>query len=371
MQIDARLGPSDAVVEGHPGPTFRADALGRWISYTTGRGFVHRTMDGAVVRRAGRRAVELTPGERDAAHEGARAVARQLLADLDQAEVGVRHGTVRDLAERLRRVEDWTIDRHAGLRERFDAIYPEPVTIMPPDRYRDIVISPATGCPNASCTFCAFYQGQRFRRLSDADFRAHINGVVELFGPVLPQRDGVFLGSASALSLSQRRMLQVLALVMDRLGPRKRGIATFLDPDHTPRRDASHWAELREAGLDQVVVGLETGLSALRAKLNKGPDVDRLVDAVRQIKTGGLRVGVTVLAGVGGVERAVEQGAATADALAVMELDPGDLIYLSPLRGSMLSNELRAESARLRGALGAATAARVVPYSMDLFRYYA
>ena len=97
--------------------------------------------------------------------------------------------------------------------------------------------------------------------LPAADFDAHLAGVIAHLGRALDAYDGVFLGSASAASIPDDALLDRLARVRAVLGPRRRGVAAFLDADHAPRRTPARWERLVEAGLVDVTVGLETGLA--------------------------------------------------------------------------------------------------------------
>ena len=380
--IRARVGPGDAVVLGRPpGPDaqkferiLRADAEGRWITIKSEGRFLHRTMDGRVVRRAGSRAFDVSPPDAAAAHEEARALAAsfgEALAPDSGAHVQRRGECGADLEERLERVLGWPAERHDGEPARFAGAYPEPVEILPPDRYRDVVVMPAAGCPSADCDFCAFYRGTPFRVLAADEFAAHLDAVAALFGPALALRDGVFLGSASALSLSDRRLAPCLEAVAERIGIGPRGVGAFLDPDHAPRRSAAEFEALRGLGLALAVIGLETGHGALRRDLGKAESLDRVRAAIDALAEAGVARGLTVLVGPGGADARAEHERATTDAVAVMPLVKGDRIYLSPLRGSMPDEQLAEAGASLRASLRAVTGAQVVPYSMERFRYYA
>ncbi len=376
MTFAARIGPGGTVLHVRAADSerfVRFDGEGRWVTVATPEGFAHRTMDGRAVRRSGTGVRDLTADEADAVHGRAGALARSLRADALAAGEGLQvlGGGGDDLDARLAVAEAWTPARLRAESDRFDAAYPEPVRILPPDRYRDVVVTPATGCPNAGCTFCAFYRGDRFSRLDRATFRAHLEAVRGLFGAALDGRDGVFLGSASALSLPDRSLIEVLGDVQAAFGVRKRGIAAFQDPDRSPRRDSDARARLVEAGLGQVVLGLETGHGPLRGALGKRSTADGAVGIARGWKAAGARVGVTILAGVGTEEARDAHEAGTREAVAAMDLGPADLVYVSPLvspSGDVAGDDAVAS---LREALAGATRAKLVPYRVERFRYYA
>ena len=372
--FESRQGEADFVAQHSPGRFLRADATGRWITLNHRRGFLHRTLDGQVVHRGKRGATTLDPVQSVAAHRAAITLARELAGELDRLpdeDVHLGRGTRAGLKERLSRVEPWTPERHEAEAGRYLRAYPEPVTILPPDRYRDVVVLPAVGCANRGCTFCTLHRDRPFRPLDDDAFVDHLEQVRRLFGPLLAQRDGIFLGSASALTLSNARLLPRLEQIRRAFGPRRRGVASFFDPDLSPPREVARWRELADAGLVLAVLGLETGAPELRGQLGKRTDVARLVDVAATLRAGGIRLGVTVLVGAGGPEAIDRHRDGTVAALQALDLAPTDLVYLSPLAGSLPVEQLDQVTDALRADLKSAIGGRVVPYRFELFRYYA
>ena len=372
--FESRQGDADFVAQHSPGRFLRADSTGRWITLNDRRGFLHRTLDGQVVRRGKRGATTLDSAAATRAHETAITLACELAEVVDRlpdAELHLGGGDRASLKERLARVQAWPAARHEREAARYLRAYPEPVTILPPDRYRDVVVLPAVGCANRGCTFCTLHSDRPYRALTDAEFDDHLEQVARLFGPLLGQRDGVFLGSASALTLSCRRLLPRLERIHQVFGPRRRGVASFFDPDLSPARGVDQWRQLADAGLVLAVLGLETGDPELRAQLGKRGSLARLAAATTALGEGGIRRGLTVLVGAGGLEACDRHARCTVAAAEALELSKGDIVYLSPLTGSLPPDRLEHETDRLRQLLKQATPARVVPYRFELFRYYA
>lgn len=367
------MGEVDVLVEVDGGVKLRLDAQGRWLHFRDATGFYRRALDGGVVRTD-------HPGE-DVAEPGtlhnrvrqeAQQLAERLVHGTDET-VGFAGPEQRaTVAAWLERAGQWTAERFAELAGAFAAAYPEPVPILPPDRALDIVLLPALGCPWARCTFCAFYQDRHYRVLSEEEFAQHLGRVKSLLGPTQVSREGIFLGSANALALSHRRLTSVLGQAMRELGARRRGIGAFWDPDHSPRRDRASWESLVQAGLTTAYAGLETGHPELRERLGKHPRVDTFTAAVQAARAGGVRMGLMVLAGITGSDSALraEHHQRTCAAVTAMGLDAGDLVFVSPY-DSAEPAWARQDARELMRALRAATPARVAPYAMDRFRYYA
>jgi radical SAM superfamily enzyme YgiQ (UPF0313 family) len=77
---------------------------------------------------------------------------------------------------------------------------------------------------------------------------------------------------------------------------------------------------LREMGLRIVYLGVETGNENLLKEISKGANYAQLVEAGRRIKDAGILLSVTVLLGIGGIEKSVEHAFDTARILT--EIDP-------------------------------------------------
>lgn len=383
--VRVRAGDGFVKVEREPDAALRVDAEGRWITARIGPVTLRRKVDGGVfIARGASRStatgVAATPGADEPAdsawHTEVAELAATLLASLgDAARAGVleqRPGGARVEAERvLARAARIGPDDWREVAARFAEVYPEPVPILPPDRYRDLVVLPATGCPHGACDFCAWYREARFRALAPAELERHLDGVEALFGAGARARDGLFLGSASGLSVADERLLDLMARARARFGRPPRGVAAFLDPHHAPTRDAAAWARLGEAGLVRVIVGLESGEPELRARLGKPGPLPVVAETVAAARAGRVGVGLTVLTGAVRPEEVAAHVDATVAFIAARALSAADLVYVSPLDDApdpaAAAREARAMTARLR----AATDARVAPYRVDLYRYFA
>ncbi len=239
----------------------------------------------------------------------------------------------------LERILTWDFDRLEAQREAFYAIY-KPVTILPPDQYRALVLQAAEGCSWNRCTFCSFYRDRRFRIKSPPEFRQHARQVKAFLGEAIRLRRSIFLADANALIIPQPRLRELLDLVhaqfpLDGLrtgeGYQLAGIYAFLDIFGAEQKTLADYRELRAYGVRRIYIGLETGDAALFQLLNKPGSPTECIEAVHTIKAAGINVGIILLVGVGGARFARQHIDNSITAIAAMQPGPGDLIYLSPL----------------------------------------
>ena len=345
--------------------TIRLDFQGRWLSFRCGVHFYRRCMNGDVV--CGKGEIPLHCSEKIQ-------LADKIVTTLSQWNQNWKGPNRVKLLLQTASGLDFNYYNHQAALYR--AVYPEGVPILPPDRYGDLVVQPVIGCPNRACTFCAFYKDKPYKMLPSDQFAQHLLGIKALLGERCLAKDGLakdglFIGSANAMALSQRRLMAYLQQIDACFDPFKRGIAAFADPDFSALRNASQWQELANAGVNRLVIGLESGWGALRGRLGKSADLTRVCRAVEDYKQAGISVGITLLAGAceaGQQQENVQRSGAFIKALG---LERKDIVYLSPLESVNVDRKLRAQELRLmKQHLAVCSDAQIVPYQMQRFRYY-
>ncbi len=344
--------------------SIRLDMQGRWSSFRQEGQFYRRCVDGSLV--SGKGTSQLGQEEGLQVFINAR---HWLISQGLQAEV-IENPL---LLEILHKAASYRPDDYLELGSLYNKVYSEPVPILPPDRYQDCVVQPAVGCPNRRCTFCAFYKDKPFAVVKKPDFEQHIDGIIGLLGKAeIQARGGLFMGSANAMALSQRRLMECLEIIENKLGCFPRGIAAFADPDFSAPRSRQDWKALASRDIRRIIIGLETGWGELRGKLGKSDNLLKVRTAIKDIKAAGISVGITVLAGVckpSAVNRHIDE---TLIFLQSLNLDEKDMIYISLLdENSVTHTAPFYEKRQLTLYLKRHLQAKVVPYQMQRFNYYA
>jgi radical SAM superfamily enzyme YgiQ (UPF0313 family) len=263
--------------------------------------------------------------------------------------------------EILAKAGGWSVDALVAEREKFDQAYVSGMPVAPPNRKGDLVVVTSAGCSNRDCSFCAFDANGPAQPFSFKQWEAHLDAVKRLHGASLDGFKGIFMGAGSFMEMSQRVSLKVLTLLEQQMGARPRGVCAFLDPDHYQQRQPSDFTELKQAGLRQVIICVESGIPSLRHFLGKKAPLEQVIEILRNLKRAGLQVGITVWVGEPGQELEKEHLTRTRAMAASLPLDRDDYIYLAPHRP--FPAEIREQQFdAYRTALSGSSPARILPF---------
>ncbi len=190
------------------------------------------------------------------------------------------------------------------------------ILIRPPSEANSFLLAVTTGCSHNKCTFCRTYQGVRFKTRSLADIKRDIDNVAQDYSWSVQR---VFLENGDALACSQARLLPVLEHLNSSF-PRLERVGSYATPQNLLRKNVAELKALKELKLNIIYMGVETGDEELLQEIQKGVTRAQLVEGGRKVKEAGITLSVTVILGLGGVEKSSQHALETAKILT--EIDP-------------------------------------------------
>jgi radical SAM superfamily enzyme YgiQ (UPF0313 family) len=190
----------------------------------------------------------------------------------------------------------------------------EGIIIRPPSEAYSLLLQVTTGCSHNKCTFCGTYQGKKFK-IKSLDIIKKDLQEARSYGYV----EKVFLCDGDALIIPQGRLEEILKLINDNIPTVKR-IGTYANAKSILRKSVDELKKLKESGLKIIYLGVETGHVELLKKTQKGATYEQMVEASRRVKEAGILLSVTVLLGLGGIEKSIEHALGTAKILT--DIDP-------------------------------------------------
>lgn len=226
--------------------------------------------------------------------------------------------------------------------------------IRPPNEADSLLVRVTRNCPWNRCAFCPVYKGERFSPRRVEEVEADIDAMAELAlrlaeatrrdgGPteadlwpvlleaghpeagvqvarfVLAGGRTAFLQDANSLVLDPHELARILRKLRAAF-PTLERVTTYGRSQTAARRSVDDLRMLREAGLDRVHVGLESGSDAVLALVDKGTTGQEQIDAGLRIKEAGLTLSEYVMPGLGG--RALSEEHAEQTARVLRAIDP-------------------------------------------------
>lgn len=177
----------------------------------------------------------------------------------------------------------------------FPINYVEPV-FRPPSEAHSLILPVTNGCSWNKCTFCEMYTApqKKFRARDEAEVLEEIRKCGER---MIVQR--VFLADGDAMILPTRRLLTILEAIREHL-PDVERVTSYCLPRNLKRKSVSEMKELRDAGLQMLYVGAESGDDEVLRRVNKGETYESTKDALLKAGEAGIQRSVMILNGLGG-----------------------------------------------------------------------
>jgi radical SAM superfamily enzyme YgiQ (UPF0313 family) len=219
--------------------------------------------------------------------------------------------------------------------------------IRPPSEADSILLQVTVGCSHNKCTFCGAYKGERFKIKPDEVIMEDI-----AFAARYARRQRrVFLCDGDALIVPQKRLVKILAAIREQL-PRVERVGVYANTKGLAMKSDAELAELVSLGLGIAYMGLESGDDETLAAVRKGADSRRMIDMGRKARAAGLKLSLTVLLGLAGIERSTIHAEATGRVLTAIDPEYVGALSLMLIPGTPLHEDYRAGRFRLPDPMG-------------------
>ena len=236
-------------------------------------------------------------------------------------------------------------------------------------------------CPWNRCAFCGMYKGEKFSVRPVAEIKQDIDAIASLCAdlqavgqgqgadgaidqhavialialvPELDYHQGlamvfnwltsgagtVFLQDANSLIMKTGQLVEVLQYLRSTFSSIHR-ITTYARSKSLVQKTAESLNAIRQAGLDRLHVGLETGDEALLKKINKGVTAQGHIEGGRKAMQAGFQLSEYWMPGLGG--RAMSEAHAMGTARVLNAINPHYIRSrpFYPLPGTKLTEELQ------------------------------
>ena len=239
--------------------------------------------------------------------------------------------------------------------------------IRPPSEAHSLLIRATRNCPWNRCQFCPVYKGSKFELrpvnqiMRDIEAVETISeGVREVardtgygdkvrevaaalcdqpqYGPcvchvaswISTGGKTAFLQDSNTLIMRTPELIQVITFLRKTF-PSLNRVTTYARSHTAARKPLAELKELKDAGLDRIHIGLETGYDVLLAYMDKGCTAENHIEGGKKVKEAGISLCEYVMPGLGGKKMSQEHARETARVL--NEIGP-DYIRLRSLHVS-------------------------------------
>jgi radical SAM superfamily enzyme YgiQ (UPF0313 family) len=207
----------------------------------------------------------------------------------------------------------------------------------PPAEADSLILQVDQGCPYNRCTFCGMYRGLPYRRGTLAEIQPMIAKAAR-------QAAGtrrVFLADGDVMRRPFPELQAILRLLNEHF-PSLARVNLYATGSAIQSKTDPELHALRELKLHTVYLGLESGDETTLQAVRKGETAAGMIEAGRRAQTGGLRVSVMILLGLGGQTRLREHARATALALNAMQPRLLSALRVVPIPGTELQADVAA-----------------------------
>jgi hypothetical protein len=193
--------------------------------------------------------------------------------------------------------------------------------IRPPSEAGSLLLRVSRNCPWNHCAFCPVYKGERFSLRTVEEVLADIAAMKEEFGD---RPRTVFLQDANPLLTRPDDLVAILGSIRSTF-PRVKRITAYARSHTLAHRSPGELGRIRNAGLDRLHVGMESGCDEVLARVSKGSSRAQMIEGGRRAKEAGFELSEYIMPGLGG--RQLSGRHADDSASALVEIEP-DFIRL-------------------------------------------
>lgn len=219
--------------------------------------------------------------------------------------------------------------------------------IRPPSEAQSILLQVTLGCSHHRCTFCGSYQDKRFAIKDDAIILEDILYASRFM------RDchRLFLMDGDALIIPQSRLVWILSQIQEHL-PFVKRVGSYANAKAIRRKSLADLKELKALGLGILYVGVESGDDRVLERVNKKTSAAELTELAARVKEAGIKLSVTVLLGLAGVDGSMAHARATGALLSAMDPDYVGALTVMLIPGTPLEEARQAGAFQLPDKLG-------------------
>lgn len=251
--------------------------------------------------------------------------------------------------------------------------------IRPQTDADSVFIEVTAGCTHNSCTFCNFYKDTPFWVAPISQVEENLQQAVKLW----PGAKKVWASGGNPFALSTNKLVALGDLIR-KYFPNAR-VSTYARIDDFYRKSVEDIRKIKEHGIDEVMIGIESGDDDVLAAVNKGYTAEDIVRECQKLDRAEMTYRMIYLGGLAGAGKLEESARKSAKILnqihpyymilTNVSILPGTTLYQQMMRGEFVEasekerlREIRTLIANLNNpiTIDSATAASSIYFKAEL-----
>ena len=216
----------------------------------------------------------------------------------------------------------------------YDDIY-EGSIWRPPSEAYSVILQATVGCSWNKCSFCIAYKGKTFRIKTLDDIKMD----VEKIYTHSKDTKRIFLADGNALCVPTDELEAMIEFLYSKFEKLER-ISIYGGPLDIKDRSVHELKRLKEAGLELVYFGLESGSDDVLKMVKKGALSKLMIETGKKVKASGLKLSVIYILGLGGIELTDPHATETARVISAMDPDYAAALTLMVVPGSGIASDI-------------------------------
>ena len=206
----------------------------------------------------------------------------------------------------------------------------------PPSEAESLILQVTIGCSHNKCTFCGSFKDKKFRLRSFDEVKEDVEEAKQYARYIKK----VFIADGDALIIPQKKLIPIIELIKDAF-PKLERIGLYGNTKSILKKSVDELKQLKELGVGIIYLGVETGDQVILDRVCKGTLLDKTAEAAKRVKDAGIILSVTVLLGLGGVERSSIHAEETGKFLTRIQPDYAGALSVIVVPGTQLAEEVK------------------------------
>lgn len=184
--------------------------------------------------------------------------------------------------------------------------YSGPV-VRPPHEANSVLLEVTVGCTHNQCRFCTFYRDTKFKIAPMSQIESDLKEVSR----INPNAKRVYAVGGDPFSLSVSKLQEIGNRIKEYLP--KANIGMYARITSIKNKSVEELKVLRAIGINDLVIGVESGYDDVLKMVNKGYTSDEIIQECMKLEAAGISYRVIYLGGLAGHGKGEENAIKTAN----------------------------------------------------------